>query len=118
LSLAALLGATACGPFHRGATPSAYIRFVNDAIDQVDVYAVPMAGDQIRIGTVDGGRTVRLRLPDIAIGADGTVNIIARVFAGNRAPRTGRIPISPGDELQVTLPPEENMLTVLPAPHR
>jgi len=114
LSAAALLaGAAACGPFHRG-NSNAYIQFVNQSLDQVDVYAVPLAGDQVRLGTVDGGRTQRLQVPPTAIGGDGMTNIVARVFAKSRAPRTGRIALGPGEALQVTLPNTENTLNVLP----
>jgi hypothetical protein len=115
LSAATLLaGAAACGPFHRGGSSNAYIEFVNQSIDQVDVYAVPVAGDQMRLGTVDGGRTQRLQVPPTAIGGDGMTNIVARVFANSRAPRTGRIALGPGEAVQVTLPTTENTLNVLP----
>jgi hypothetical protein len=114
LSAAVLAGAAACGPFHRGGGSNAYIEFVNQSIDQVDVYAIPIAGDQIRLGTVDGGRTQRLTLPASAVGGDGMTNIVARVFANSRAPRTGRVSIGPGSALQVTLGPNEQTLNVLP----
>jgi len=114
-TLAAIVAVSACGAFHRGGNTDAYVEFVNQANDQADVYAVPVAGDPVRIGTVFAGRTTQLTVPATAIGGDGTVNIVARIFAGNRAPRTGRISLSAGQSVQVTLPPEENTLSVLPA---
>lgn len=114
--LVATLATSACGHFLRGSGSGndAYIQFVNQSSDQADVYAVPVAGDPVRIGTAYAGRTTQITVPATAIGGDGTVNIVARIFAGNRAPRTGRVPLSPGQSIQVTLPPEENTLSVLP----
>lgn len=110
----ATVATAACGAFHRGGNTDAYVQFVNQSNDQADVYAVPIAGDAVRIGTVYAGRTTQLTVPSTAIGGDGTVSIVARIFAGNRAPRTGRVSLSPGQSIQVTLPPEENTLAVLP----
>ncbi len=111
----ATVAAAACGPFRRGGNTDAYIQFVNQSNDQADVYAIPVAGDPVRIGTVFAGRTTQLTVPSTALGGDGTVNIVARIFAGNRAPRTGRVSLSAGQSIQVTLPPDENTLAVLPA---
>ena len=115
-AVAAIVGLSACGPLHRGGGSTAYIQFVNQSTDQADVYAVPIAGNQVRIGTVTAGQSSRLRVPPSAIGGDGTVSIVARIFASSRTPGTGRIPLSPGESVQVTLPPSENTLTVLPGP--
>jgi len=52
-----------CGPFHRGAQPDTEILFHNQSIDQADVYAMGPGGDPIRVGTVDGQRTAKLRVP-------------------------------------------------------
>ena len=110
--------ASACGPFRRGGDTDAYVQFVNQSADQADVYAIPVAGDPIRIGTVYAGRTTQLTVPTTAIGGDGMVNIVARIFASNRAPRTGRVSLMAGQSIQVTLPPEENNLAVLPGSGR
>jgi hypothetical protein len=115
----ASLGIAACGPFRRGAqngVESSFILFVNQSNDQADVYAIPTSGQQVRLGTVAAGRTERLALPTAAVGGDGMINIVARVFASSRTPRTGRVSLMAGQGLEVTLPPEENMLGVLPAP--
>ena len=112
--VAALVGMAACGPFHRGGGSPASVRFVNESTDQVDVYAVASSGSRIRIGTVNAGSTVQLRVPETAIGGDGMVSIVARVFASSRTPSTGRLQLTPGQTIEVTLPPAENTLTVLP----
>ena len=112
--LVATVAASACSLIHGGSPNDAYVQFVNQSPDQADVYAVPVAGDPVRIGTVYAGRTSQLTLPATAIGGDGTVNIVARIFAANRAPSTGRISLMTGQSIQVTLPATENTLSVLP----
>src|SRR2546423_1395977 len=57
----ALMG---CGPFHHGPDDTAHVVFVNESLDQADVYAVTSGGgDPVRIGTVMGNRTETLTLP-------------------------------------------------------
>lgn len=102
-----------CGPFHRGAQPDTEILFHNQSIDQADVYAMGPGGDPIRIGTVDGQKTERLRVPNIS--ASDRVNIIVRVFPSSRIVASGAFTLLPGGIMDVTLPSEENMLAVLPA---
>ena len=114
-NVAATIVASACAPFRGGGNTDAYIQFVNQSSDQADIYALPVAGDPVRIGTAYAGRTTQLTVPSTAIGGDGTVDIVARIFAGNRAPRSGRVSLAVGQSIQVTLPPEENTLSVLPA---
>ena len=110
--VAALLAA--CGPLkHRGQN-DATIVFENQSLDQADVFAVGSAGDPVRIGTVFAGRTESLRLDLGTVSGGGTVNIVARILASSRAPRTGQITLRPGDVLRVTLPNTENILTALP----
>lgn len=110
LSAATLVG---CGPFHRGSQPEPEILFHNQSIDEADVYAMGPGGDPIRIGTVYGQKTDRLKVPDV--GASDRVNIIARVFPSSRVVASGPITLFPGGVMDVTLPQEENMLAVLPA---
>jgi hypothetical protein len=104
-----------CGPFHRGGQPDPEILFHNQSIDQADVYAMGPGGDPIRIGTVFGQKTDRLKVPLSVAGASDRVNIIARVFPSSRVVASGPFTIAPGGMMDVTLPSEENMLAVLPA---
>ena len=98
----------------KAAAPAAPVA-AEDDMRSTGIHAVPTAGDQVRIGTVYAGSTSRLRVPATAIGGDGTVNIVARIFPTSRVVRTGRVPIAPGQALEVTLPSSENTLTILPA---
>ena len=116
--LALACAAAACGPFRRGANaPDPVVFFHNQSLDQADVFAVRSGGNAIRIGTVFAGRREALRVPLGAAG-DRTVNIVARILATSRAPRTGQITLAPGDSVEVTLSSDEKMLSVLPIAQR
>ena len=114
----ALFGAAvltaACGPRRRGSAPDpVIIIFENQSLDQADVFAVGAGSQSMRIGTVYGGRTEMLRFPADAVGA-GSVSFVARIFASSRTPRSGPITLSRGDTIQVRLPSDQRMLSVLP----
>ena len=107
--------ALACGPLRRGDTPQAVVIFDNQSFAQADVYAVRAGGGgSFRIGTVFPGRRETLRLPSSALGG-GTVTIVARLLASSRVPSSGPLSLAPGDSLEITLPPDARVLTVLPA---
>ena len=72
--------------------------------------------DGLRVGTVQPGRTERLLLRSAALGAGGSVTIIARVSMLNRAPSTGAVTLLPGDRVDVTLTSQANMLSIVPSP--
>ena len=117
LACATLISTTSCGRFmHNGSDDGAQVVFVNQSLDQADVYVVTDAGTSQRIGTVFAGRTATLDVPANIIARGGTVSIAARLLARSMAPRTGPITLSAGERLQVTLPSNAATLTVLPAP--
>jgi hypothetical protein len=113
LSLVASL--VACGPFRRGGPETrAYLIFKNESLDQATVYAVPQGTRAVRIGTVLAGRTDTLVVPTEVVGHAGTVNVIARMSPGSGTPQTGPIGIRPGDTVEVRLPVDEKLLSVVP----
>jgi hypothetical protein len=107
------LGAAACGPLRHG-PPPAVVVFVNESLDQADVYASSPSAGEMRIGTVMPGRTERLRVSQALLGGSGTVTIAARLLARSRVLRTDLVTLNPGESVQITLPSTENLLTVLP----
>ena|SRR5690349_12103263 len=116
LAIAALCCAVAaCGPFRRGQAERPVVVFVNQSLDQADVYALSPSGAESRIGTVMPGRTAELTIPPTVVPSSGTVSIVARVLSRSRAPRTGPLTLAEGDRVRVTLPVDETTLTVLPA---
>jgi hypothetical protein len=106
------LGA-ACGPLHRGSEPSTTLVFSNESLDQAAVYAAGPNGNAIRIGTVFPGRTDTLVVPSSLVG-EGSINVTARLLARSTVPRTGSFAIHAGDQFLIRLPPDENLLVVLP----
>jgi hypothetical protein len=89
--------------------------FHNESTDQADVYALGSGGQPMRVGTVFANRTETLRIPPEVTGGANRVNIIVRIFASSKVVASGPFSIGPGDSMQVTLPPAENLLSVLPA---
>jgi hypothetical protein len=106
---------TACGPFHRGGVSSAQVIFHNQSTDQADVYAAAVGADPIRIGTVFGGRTDTLRVPETVIGGGGNIRVLARLLTRSYAPSTGQFVLRDGERADVSLPPDGNTLVLLPA---
>jgi hypothetical protein len=116
LALVVLALPAACARFHSSDLPGdeSYISFVNQSLDQADVYAVVSGGDAVRVGTVLPGATTTLTVPGDLV-ARGPLDIVARLVGSRRVPRTGPVSFSRGERLQVTLSVDETMLTVLPA---
>ena len=118
LAMATLGLSAACGrALHNGPEqPVAQVIFVNQSLDQADVYVVGSSGQTQRIGTVFAGRTETLNVPASFTAGANVVNIVARLLAHSYAPRSGNLTLTPGEAFQITLPPNEQTLTVLPAP--
>jgi hypothetical protein len=114
-SMCVLIAATAaCGPFYRGGPPDAVVLFNNQSLNSADVYAMRGGGPEIRIGSVIANRREALRVPSTVAAAGSDVTIVARTTASRRMPRSNPITLLPGDTIEVTLPMDERMLTVLP----
>jgi hypothetical protein len=117
LGVSLLAAAGACGRFHRGEDDPetrAQIVFVNESLEQADVFAASQGGESIRMGTVQAGRTETLNVPAQFVSR-ASVTIVARLLARSGALRTGPIAINAGDRIQVRLPVNGHVLSVLPA---
>jgi hypothetical protein len=117
LGASLLAATTSCGRFHRSEddpAAQAQIVFVNESLEQADVFAAAPGGESVRMGTVQAGRTETLNVPSQFVSR-GSVNIVARLLARSGVLRTGPVSISPGDRLQVRLPLNANTLSVLPS---
>ncbi len=116
VSLIALLGSAACSrAVQAGEGGPPVLTFTNESLDMTTVYAMRPGGDARRIASVMPGRTDTLRIPD-AIANGGQVTIIAVPLTGSRVASSGPLSLGPGVRLAITLPPAQNILTVLPAP--
>jgi hypothetical protein len=79
------------------------LRVENQAFADMVIYVI-QGSSRIRIGQVSGGSTVVLRIPETAVG-NGTVQFLADPIGGNRTPISDTISVSPGDQIQLTIPP-------------
>lgn len=117
LATVSLVSTASCGRLiHRNDEDLAHVIFVNQSLDQADVFIVNEGGQTQRIGTVFAGRTETLTVPSTFVSGATTVSIVARLLAHTTAPRTGPITLSPGQSVEITLPSMANTLTILPAP--
>jgi hypothetical protein len=118
LGASVLAASSACSRFHHSADEEpamqAQIVFINESLEQADVFATSGAGESIRIGTVQAGRTQTLDVPQQFV-TRASVIIVVRLLARSGTIRTGPIAISAGDRIQVRLPISGNVLSVLPA---
>jgi hypothetical protein len=113
-----MLATSACGRFHHNEDEppmQAQVVFVNESLDQADVFAAGLGGESIRMGTVQAGRTATLNVPSQFVSRE-TVTIAVRRLARSGVLRTGPISINAGDRIEVRLPVSGTVLSVLPAP--
>ena len=108
------LALSACARMGMGSGDEAtMVSFRNESSEQAGVYVVGTANESTRIGTVSGGDTQQLRIPDDFVRR-GTVSFYVRLLARRETPASGRVNLQPGDRLQVTLPASLGTLAVLP----
>jgi hypothetical protein len=109
----------ACAPYRTGGSAAgdlgATIYFKNESLDQVAVYAVLSGVQQSRIGTVMAGRTDTLALSPTIVGSSSGLTILVRPLGRDFTAEVGPITIFPGEALDISLPPNQRMLVVLPA---
>ena len=119
IGVSLLAASSACGRLHQSEdeptepVEPAQIVFVNESLDQADVYAAATSGETIRIGTIQAGRTETLTVP-LQFVSRGSVIIAVRLLARSGMIRTGPISIGAGDRFEVRLPVSGSVLTVLP----
>ena len=94
----------------------ATIVFVNESLNQADLFAVVPGVESRKLGTVMAGRTEELVVPADIVGHSGNLNLVARLLARNNTPSSGPVAFHAGDRLQVRLPIDGKTLFVAPAP--
>jgi hypothetical protein len=108
----------ACKPLRKqrvGSDAPRVVIFENQSLAQAAVYAVTQSGSDVRVGTVQPGRTDTLTLRPTLLSGAGTFSLVARLLAMSRTPSTGPLSLGPGEWIRVTLPPDARTLSVLPA---
>jgi hypothetical protein len=90
-------------PNQRQANKETTVRVENQAFADMVIYVL-QGSSRIRIGQVSGNSTATLRIPQTALGS-GTVQFLADPIGGNRTPISDTISVQPGDQVQLTIPP-------------
>jgi hypothetical protein len=85
--------------------PPTHLTVINQAFLDMDIYAVPQDGGRVRIGTSNGNSTQHFTIPEFLVRTPIQMRFILVPIGGNHDPRTQYINISPGDEVDLTIPP-------------
>jgi hypothetical protein len=85
--------------------PKTHLTVHNQAFLDMDVYALPQDGARVRLGSVTGNSTEEMTIPDYLVRTPITMRFQLIPIGGNGAPRTQMIQVSPGDEVELTIPP-------------
>jgi hypothetical protein len=100
-------GAAACyGKGRTAAVPeeATTVRVRNQSFLDHVVYVLN-GGARSRLGTVTGNSTAVLRIPPAFIQPGGVLRFVADPIGSNASPVSDQIVVSPGDEVQLTIPP-------------
>jgi hypothetical protein len=85
--------------------PPTHLTVINQGFLDMDVYAVPQDGARVRIGTSTGNATQQFVIPDFLVRSPVQMRFVLLPIGGNYAPRTQLISVSPGDDVELTIPP-------------
>lgn len=108
LALGATLPATGC--WRKGAANSQEVerpttlRVRNQGFLDVNVYAV-RGSQRVRLGTVTGNTTQVLRIPGFLMNGITPLRFLADPIGNQRTPTSEEIVVTPGDEVQLFIPP-------------
>ncbi|MDF1504712.1 hypothetical protein [Roseisolibacter sp. H3M3-2] len=80
------------------------LRVRNQGFLDVNVYAV-RGGQRVRLGTVTGNSTQVLRIPGFLLNGITPLRFVADPIGNQRTPTSDEIVVSPGDEVQIFIPP-------------
>ena len=105
LATATTLALAACGGrATRAQEPPTYVRVQNQSWMDQTVYVV-RSGQRIRIGTVTGGSTQRLRLPSSILFGATPLSFVVDPIGSQRQSYSTQIVVSPGEDVTLTIPP-------------
>jgi hypothetical protein len=91
------------GPLPPASEPARLV-VENQSTSEMRIYAVA-SGRRVRLGSVTGGRTQTLRIPQSLIGTGRDLIFEADPLAGRQAAASFRIFVAPGEEIYMTVPP-------------
>jgi hypothetical protein len=80
------------------------IRVRNQSFLDHNIYVLN-GGARSRLGTVSGNSSAVLRIPPSFVQPGGQLRFLADPIGSNRTPVSDQVVVSPGDEVQLTIPP-------------
>ena len=101
--------ATACARSNRAAAEAApsevaSVRVQNPAFLDMTIYVLRGA-ERVRIGQATSNATTTLRIPASLLTGPTPLRFVADPIGSNRAPVSSEILVSPGEEVQMMIPP-------------
>ena len=98
-----------CAPRSRSNRPPAavepaYVRINNQSWLDMNVYVL-RSSQRIRLGTIGANQTQRFQLPHNLIFGATPLRFLADPIGSSRTAQSFEIVVSPGDEVQLTIPP-------------
>jgi hypothetical protein len=112
LAAAALTAPVAC--HHRGdpevsddeSREPATIQVINQGFPDMTIYVLSSGGQRLRLGLSNGNSTATFVIPRAMVNGGATpLRFIADPIGGSRASVGEQITVSPGDQVQLTIPP-------------
>jgi hypothetical protein len=112
LAAVALTGPVAC--HHRGdpdvsddeSREPTTIQVTNQGFPDMTIYVLSTGGQRLRLGLANGNSTVTFVIPSAMVTGGATpLRFIADPIGGSRASVGEQITVSPGDQVQLTIPP-------------
>ena len=80
------------------------LRVQNQGFPDMNIFLL-RSGQRIRLGQVTGNTTTTLVIPSYALAGPTTLRFLADPIGGTRAPVSQEITVSPGDHVQLIIPP-------------
>lgn len=78
----------------------------NQGFDDMNVYVLPEGGSQIRLGLAGGKHNSYFDIPQYIVqGGLRSLRFVARPIATTRGPVSNEITVTPGDTVQLIIPP-------------
>ena len=87
-----------------GAEPRTTLRVTNQSWLDVNMY-ITTGSQRIRLGSVSGNSTTRLRIPSSVVGFGREVGFIADPIGSGSVASSFQIFVRPGEEVTITIPP-------------
>lgn len=84
-------------------TQTTTVKVENQSIEDLDVYVLG-SGTRVRLGTVRGNSTDVLTIPDDIVRISPQVRFLLHPIGGQNE-RTETITVTPGDQVEMTIPP-------------